>query len=353
MIDEKNLREMYGEVAGELRAQIKAKDRILNQYKREHGVLEVFFADLKASITPIDPVQPYLPNFKIGKTENVACFHITDGHMGAVQFPDEIEGFNEYNIEICQMRQLGFIHRGIDAVSRMRLAYKIKDCAVLVTGDMISGDIHDELRITNEVPSPVQVSLAGDLLAEQLMLLAGHFEKVTVHFLVEDNHSRLTKKPQAKEAGLNSLNYLVGFIAKARTENQPNIEFNIYPQYEKVVVVNGRRYLITHGHGILAWAGVPYYGIERKIAKESTARMAIMLDEAINQKKHEVGFHKLVMGHLHIDMTHPNYIITGSPQGTDAYDHKNGRHGDPSQSMWFVHPVHGEFGRVPFNLKYV
>jgi hypothetical protein len=170
-------------------------------------------------------------------------------------------------------------------------------------------------------------------------MLAPHFTKVRVEFIVEDNHSRLTKKPQAHEAGLNSLNYVVGFVAKERVKNLLNVEFNIYPQYEVVINVAGRRYLCCHGHGVMGWAGFPYYGIERKVAREALKRL-----NAPDVTK----FHKTLLGHWHSPLAHPWYWIGGSVSGTDALDHKQGRHSPPSQAAWVVHPRHGEFNRTDF-----
>ena len=57
------------------------------------------------------------------------------------------------------------------------------------------------------------------------------------------------------------------------------------------------------------------------------------------------------MGHWHAPLEHPHYWIGGSVSGTDAYDHKNGRHADPQQVSWFVHPKWGEFDRTCWQLK--
>ena len=349
MISGEQLKDKHSETSEELRRQLKEKEALLKQYRSSHGKLELFFDDVKQAITPISSIEPYVCDDLISGSRTDMCVHITDGHLGARQEPDEIENFNAYNIDICQRRQIGFIERVINYTYRMRKSFNIKHCSVLVTGDMISGDIHDELKITNEVPSPVQCVMAGDLLGTQIMMLAGHFDTVTVEFIVADNHSRLTKKPQSKEEGKNSFNYVVGYVAKIRTEVQENVKFNLHPQYEKVVDVNSRRYLILHGHNIRGWMGIPFYGIERKIAKESTARMQLMMDEFFI-KKNEIGFHKLIMGHYHTPMVAPLYSIGPSVQGTDAYDHKDGRHADPAQSCWLVNK-HGELGRVDFNLK--
>jgi hypothetical protein len=233
-----------------------------------------------------------------------------------------------------------------------RQSYRIDECAVIVTGDLISGDIHEELRVTNEFPTPVQCVKAAEILTEQITNLAPSFKEVKIHFIVEDNHSRLTKKPQAKEAGFNSFNYVVGKIASIYLAKHDNVVFNIYPQHEKVVSVSSRQYLIMHGHGLPQYFGVPWYSIERRAGRESTARMQeIMTHSDIEKRAKEIGFHKIVFGHFHIPFDHALYSCCGSVSGTDAYDHSFGRHADPSQSAWMVHPRYGEFDRTNFNLK--
>jgi DNA repair exonuclease SbcCD nuclease subunit len=268
--------------------------------------------------------------------------------MGAVQGASEIEGFCAYSPEIARARQLGFIRSFLEWVALHRHAYTIDTAHVLVTGDLISGDIHDDLRVTNAFPAPVQAVRAGMLLAEQVALMAPHFQSVEVHFVSDDNHARLTKKPQAKEAGLNTLNYVVGEVASAYLRELGAVSFHLFPMYETVVHVHGRQYLLSHGHGVQGWAGVPWYGIERKVGKESVARMQIIMQDL--QKARSVGFHKYVFGHWHTPFNMPLYVCGGSPMGTDANDHKNGRFARPSQKAWIVHPDHGEFDWIDFLL---
>lgn len=204
-----------------------------------------------------------------------------------------------------------------------------------------SGDIHEELRVTNVWPTPKQTVESANLLVSAVKAWAPHYPVVRVEFITEDNHSRLTKKPQAKEAGVNCFNYLVGMIAQARLANQKNVQFNVHPMYQKTIEVKGRRYLITHGHNVKGWAGFPYYGIERKAGREAIKRMM----------KNIGKFDKIILGHWHAPLAHPWYWIGASAQGTDAYDHQNGRFAEPAQSLWFVHPEHGEFDRTDFQLK--
>ena len=337
------------ELVQELRRQLDEKDRILNSYKAGHGQLEVFFNSILASVEAIKP-KPivYIPKEQTVKTTVIPVMQITDGHMGAVQEAGEIEGFGEYSPEICKSRQLDFVHRYNRWTDRQRLAYNIDEVVVIVTGDLISGDIHQELQVTNAFPVTVQVVEAATVLAEQIAELSQNFTKVTIHFIGADNHGRLTRKPQAKEGGLNNLNYLVGKLAEAYVAKLENVEFNIYPMYEKVVTVGNRNYLITHGHGMKAWMGIPYYAAERKTGKEAQARMQLIMDQKLQM--HEIGFHKMVLGHFHVPINAPLYSFCGSVQGTDAYDHEAGRYAPPSQAGWLVHPRYKEIGREDFEL---
>lgn len=351
MITGQKLREKYSEESDVLRRQLKEKDEILKNYRLEHGKLEIFFKAISEQLQPITPIQPlYVKTGKKGSPVE-AVMQVSDAHMGSVQLMEEIEGFNNFSPEICRNRQIDYVKRFIRWIELHRNVYVIPEASILVTGDLISGDIHEELQVTNAFPVPVQCVKAGEVLSEQVALIAPYFKKVKVHFIVADNHSRLTKKPQSKEEGYNSFNYIVGKLAEIYLAKHPNVQFNIYPMFEKVVQVSERQYLIAHGHNIRGWMGIPWYSVERHVGKEAMNRMEIIMNEQSRMK--DIGFHKYIFGHYHTPFDHPHYSCCGSVSGTDAYDHKSGRHAEPSQSSWLVHPKHGEFNRINFNLKYV
>ena len=327
----------------DLRDRIKTLNSRITNLKRDYGTLKSFFHDVADCIEVFEPqnmLYKWQGKPKKVSTPIVAVMQSSDIHMGSVQDADEIEDFNAFSPEICIDRCMKFSNDVMKWVELHRSNYYVDDLVHIVTGDLISGDIHENLRITNAFPTPVQVVKAADLLANMISIEAPHFKKLTVEFVVEDNHGRLTKLPQTKEAGFNSLNYLVGFIAKQKLANHENVEFNIYPQLQKVVEVLNRKYLITHGHKVRGWAGFPWYGIERKVGRESIKRM--MADKN--------KFDKVVAGHFHTPLAHPWFWLSGSVQGTDAYDHGEGRYSVPSQPAWMVHQKYGEFNRTDFNL---
>ena len=351
-LDESQLRREQDEELKELHRQLREKDRIFENYKKHRGGLEVFFRQVTDSIPAISPLPTKFVPRKKGKDIVVAVNQTSDSHMGAEQDADEIEGLNSFSPEICRERNMAYAKRSVSYFQTMRTAYNIDELVWIFTGDLISGDIHQELLVTNAFPMPVQVVEAARIHAAQVAYAAQHFEKVRVEFIVDDNHARLTKKPQAAEAGYNSMNYLVGIIMKEYLSRHDNVEVNIYPMHEKVIGVYDMRYLIMHGHSIQGWMGVSWYGLERKAGREATARLQAIMRAQIEEilaKVRELGFHKMVHGHFHTPFDGPMYACAGSIQGTTAYDHKNARYSPPSQPSWLV-GKRGEFARTNFQL---
>lgn len=353
-----DLRVKLSEHTKELERQLKEKDQLIENYRKDHGALEVFFDRVIRSVSPISQLpNVYDPKYGKLKVDSpvVAVAQFSDWHTGEIQEPNEIEGFNAYSPEIQDRRIDRMDEVFLNWVDYHRHAYRIDEHAILATGDLISGDIHDELRVTNAYPVPEQIVQAAQKLSRTVALRASHFAKVTVEFVSEDNHARLTKKPQAKEAGKNSYNYLVGVLAKEYLSRLSNVEFNIYPAFEKVVDVNGTKYLIGHGHGIIGWMGTPWYSIERKIGREQKARMDIIMNDRENELRRlkEIGFNKYIFGHWHTYFDNDSYACSASLSGTSAYDHQNGRHGRPGQSSWMVHSKRGEFDKIPIKLDFI
>ena len=326
-----------------LRAEVRRLESERDQYHMEHGSLKIMFRDLLSNVQRIRP--PKIEYKKPAKTKSttpiVHVSHWTDWHDGAVQDPDEIEGFNEFNPAILRAGLRNCVRNQLEWMEVHRTNYRVDESRDLVTGDLISGGIHPELLWTNEYPEPVQAVKAGDLLAELIAMKAPHYNRVVVEFVTVDNHARLTKKPQANEAGLNTWNYVVGAFAQERLRDCPNVVFNLYPMIQTTVDVAGRRYLLMHGDRVRGWAGFPYYGIERKAGREAIKRMIRGIGK----------FDKIIMGHWHAPLTHPWFWIGGSASGTSAYDHSEGREAIPTQCAWFVHPKHGEFDRTDWRLR--
>jgi hypothetical protein len=285
-----------------------------------------------AVASSVPPKLIYTPSTKTG-SPITHVLHLTDWHYGSIIKKDEVDGFGEFSPQIAQDRVMDLANRIIRFTDVIRHGYAIPKLHIIATADMISGGIHQELLVTNAFPEPIQSVECGYLFGAMLELFAPHFPEIVVDFVTLDNHGRLTKKPQAAEGGLNNWCYVVAEIGKHYVSKLGNIVFNVHAKPSALIKEGPEQYLAFHGHQIKGWGGIPYYGLDRRVAMEAVKRMGLP----------EVAFTKLVSGHLHHAMNGMTWNLGGSLSGTDAFDHSCGRHAPPHQTSWLVHPEHGEF----------
>ena len=294
------------------------------------GSDELFVERLEESIASVAPSLKFKNEKWRGDNsfkknhEATEVLHISDWHIGEV---DNIGGFNRFNYNIACDRVKTLTNKVLSWTRMHRSMYRVDELVVIATGDMISGEIHDELRRTNEFPAPEQCVKAAMLISKMVNELSSAFKKVRVEYIVADNHSRTTKKIEFAP-GTNSYNYIVGTMAKIMLRDNQTVEFNLYPEIQHVVKVEGLQYLITHGNSIRGgFAGIPYYGMNRKLGAEALIRMN--MDE-------DCHFNRIVMGHYHTPFLNNGVEMTGCLSSTTAFDHAAGRHSPACQTAWLV-----------------
>lgn len=318
--------------------------RRMEELKLELGEHDAVFESIRREFKSVELIGPqvYVPVLA-GKSARVsapvtAVMVLSDWHIGEKTEADEIEDFNQFSWSIAQKRCYYLQKQFTNWVAVQRTATVVDELVVIVVGDLISGDIHHELQVTNEFPVPVQSVRAGVLVAKTIAELAPHFKTVRVEFITADNHSRLTKKPQWKEGGYNSYGYIVGWVAAERLSGLKNVTVNLHCKVKTLVEIQGFKYLCMHGHNIKGWAGFPWYGTDRQIAREAKAR----------RRKPSKNFDKVIIGHFHAPLWTNDYIVNGSLSGTSELDHSLGRHADPCQVAFLVHPKYGEMNKIEF-----
>lgn len=316
-----------------LRERVRSLERALDKEQKATGEVREIIAELTQAVEKAEPRES---QYRPGKTSGTPVTHVlqlTDLHYGEVTQKDEVDGFGEFNPAVAERRlnRLGEVI--LKKTLTQRAGYNVPHLHILGTADYISGDIHRELSVTNAFPCPVQAVGIGYILGGLVAGLAPHFETVTCDMLTLDNHGRITVKYQHAEGGLNNWSYVVAEVMKQHLARLPNVKVNVHAKPAALVPIGSERYLLIHGHQIKGWAGVPYYGFDRRVAMESVKRMGI----------EEQEFTKMVVGHFHLSVDAPLWLIGGSLSGTNAFDHSSGRHALPHQTSWFVHPKHGHF----------
>lgn len=337
------------DVVKELERQLKEKEKIINDIQIGSGQLELLFSSLLSQITSLNPQAiSYNPKKESGNHLVMPVFQDSDWHIGEYQDADEIEGINSFSYPIAVERVNDLTHRENRIIDRFRAAYTIRDAVLIDTGDKITGDLRDEAKRTNDLLVPEQVVKAAELSADRYLGLAQNLNHLRIEYFTADNHGRLMKKPESKDKGINSFNYLVAKMIEKILARQNNIEFKIRTEPQGIVHVENLQYLCMHGDQIRAWSGHAWYGWDRKVGKESKTRLDLIMENP--EKLEKLGYNKIVAGHFHEPLNTVHFAIAGSLMGTSAYDRDNGRYSKPSQPMWFVDPKYGEFGRIDFRL---
>jgi hypothetical protein len=324
------------ETIAHLRARLSIAEKSVREYQSEQGRRRALEKVIVEAVTAAEPY-PHLPIIRRG-TESpypmCAVADLSDLHIGEVVRPDETEGWGEFNWAIAQERLFKYAEKIVGWATMHRHSFTIDDLYVLGKGDYITGNIHEELMMTNEFPPPVQAVNAGSAIGEFLLRLAPHFQHIHFIGVGADNHGRLSRKPQAKLKASHNYSFVVHEMAKAYANRADNIDFIFAPGMKWVQEIANHRFLIEHSDTVKAVMGIPYYGMERMVGREARRRM-------LEIKK---SFHYWSIGHWHVaGVVSEIILVNGALTGTTEYDHSFGRHARPAQVSYLVHPKYGIF----------
>jgi predicted phosphodiesterase len=266
---------------------------------------------------------------------------LSDMHHSEVVDPAQVNGVNEYNLDIALAR----LAKCINTTELLLKRYINSDypgIVVMLAGDMLSGDIHEELKETNEVSTlSALLDLQGHLGAA-LVRLANVFGKVHVVSVV-GNHTRTTLKPRAKGAVSTSYDWLLGQELKIMLADDTRITLDVSDSLDAMISIYGIRFNLTHGDQFRGGGGIqgalsPWFiGDYRKRKRQ----------RAIGQ-----DYDYLCMGHWHQRAEIGGIIVNGSIKGYDEYAYRmNMPYEPPQQWLFIVHPEKGINYRIPVILS--
>lgn len=267
----------------------------------------------------------------------------SDWHYGEVVKKSETGGMNFYNRNVAQLR----IARLVENTIRLAKGFSFKEtkdkppgivCAI--GGDMLSGDIHEELAETNFAPMFVQSQEVLDLLVGGILELKKHFGKVFVPCVV-GNHGRTTRKPRAKHRVYMSYEWNLYVMLERYFANDPDVSIYVPGETDAFFRVAGKRFLLTHGDALGVKGGDGIIGALGPIARGSVK---------MRGSEFKIGreFDYLIMGHWHQEIWLPSTFVNNALKGYDEYARLflRAEPSRPSQMLWFVHPEHGVTARL-------
>jgi len=289
---------------------------------------------------PVDPPKWLTPTRPApSASKEVPCTIWSDWHYGETVRPEEVGGMNEYTAAIAAERIRRLVEDTIDiCFNHMGRADKQPPgIVVMLGGDMITGDIHDELTATNDRTTMEAVYELRDHIAAGLTRMADAFGKVFVPCVV-GNHGRSTKKPRMKGRVYTSFEWLLYKTLADWFSRDKRIQFLIPGESDAHFRVYNHRFLLTHGDSLGVKGGD---GIIGALGPITRGQMKVARSEA------QIGrdFDTLVIGHWHQDIYGPNdgVIVNNCLKGYDEFARLAMRapFSVASQQLWWVHPTRG------------
>lgn len=291
---------------------------------------------------PVDPPTWLLrPSGKTKTGTNVPTLLASDWHWGEVVDPKQINGVNEFNLAIAQRRARRMIETAVGLLQQHINGGKYPGIVFALGGDMMSGDIHDELSESNDVPvMPALLDLLG-VLTWCIEQLADAFGNVFVP-CVTGNHGRNTKKPRAKGRNFSNFDWLLYQFLSRQFRNDSRVQFLIPDGSDAHWQVFGHRYCLTHGDqfrggdGMIGALGPIIRGDHKKRSRNGQI---------------DLGYDTLLLGHWHQLIQLQRLIVNGSLKGYDEYAAANNfGYEIPQQALWLTHSKHGITISMPVHL---
>jgi predicted phosphodiesterase len=130
------------------------------------------------------------------------------------------------------------------------------DTLLVIDGDMITGDIHDELRETNDGGLRAQADACLKFLYRGVQAMRAATPGTLHVVCIGGNHGRLTKKQHIKNGTQHSVEHIGVYDPLRRLVGEEGVAWHIPPAERHIMTVHGRRVSTQHGTMIRSQGGI-------------------------------------------------------------------------------------------------
>ena len=165
--------------------------------------------------------------------------HLTDIH-GGIYIHNWKNIFNE---DVLKTR----LEKYVNKIKDVRDKHGASNCYIVI-GEILSGLIHNNLRLQNNMDLMEQFKYVSELISAMLEELSHYFENIYV-YTTPGNHSRISPKKEDALDGEN-MDLLLPFYLKARLQNIPNIHICNNEDEPEIAIfdIRGNTIMAAHGH---------------------------------------------------------------------------------------------------------
>lgn len=271
---------------------------------------------------------------------------LSDTHYGEVVKPAEMGGFNKFDLAIAEQRTERFFRRLVRVARDYFAGVKYDGVVLALGGDLVSGDIHDELVQTNEVSTNETVLWAVPRLAAGVELLAREFGRVHV-VSVPGNHGRDSKVPRYKGRSAHNADSLIANLVARQFQANDDITFDVPRSIDATFKIYNFTFALEHGEEL-----------QKKFAGNAEIGALGPLMRGTNRTKVQRAaegsdIDYCIWAHFHQLLSLPSrgFIANGSLKGYDEYARGNKfRPEPPQQFLGIVDPLWGVTQQAPLIL---
>ena len=265
--------------------------------------------------------------------DNIPVLLLGDLHWGEVIKPSQVFGLNEYNLAIAAERLKRLTENTIWLLRSHLSKRNYPGFVLALNGDLVAGDIHEELSETNEQAIMPTVIDVYQNLKTMISTLADEFGKVFIP-CVYGNHGRINKKPQHKAQAYKNFDWLIYTLLAQWFQDDPRVAFLIGDDDEIQYEVNGHIYRQTHGAQFRGGTG--FLGAVAVVARGSNKKR-------IASQSQNMVFDTLLLSHFHQVYWHRHFVVSGSLPGYSEYGADlNFEYEPPQMIMWLTDPIYGK-----------
>ena len=257
---------------------------------------------------------------------------LSDCHFDERVFPEQVGWVNGYDREIAEARLERFFRNAAELALDYLHGLDYPGITLPMGGDMFSGNIHDELKQTNEGTIMDSVLHWLGPVEAGIKLLANAFGHVFIPVVV-GNHPRNTPKPVHKMKVRDNFDWLFARLLERNLAGDKRVTFQVSESSDCQFNIFSTRFLLTHGDQFRGGSGI------------AGLLSPMMIGDARKRKRAQAvgkAYDYLIMGHWH-QLTHARgVVINGSICGYNEYAYDaNFDFEKPRQAFWLVDPDQG------------
>jgi len=318
----------------------------IRQLRKDVGSLEERL-DIVRTIEHAVPDPPeWLAPAPSGKHKGTPLLVLSDTHFDETVVAEEIHGLNKYDRLIAEQR-LRRAFEGAVILPRRYIGTSLVSDGIVVAhgGDLITGEIHDELTESNEAKPPETIEYFLDPMIAGIRMLREEYGRVHV-VEVDGNHDRLYRKKRSKGRARDSWSWLFWKVLAREFKRFSTVTFTIPDSPDTIFPIYDTRILLHHGDSFRGGGGIA--GPLTPLAIGHYRKSRKHADAIRYTKDPSLGFDLIIQGHVHHRNSIPGVITVGALKGYDEYaSDKNYPFEPASQELLIVTPQRGVTFQAP------